>query len=49
MEAPVDCRDNDFHKGGKWTGSFVGIYTSSNGSKSNNSADFDWFEYKENK
>ncbi|SNR77943.1 alpha-N-arabinofuranosidase [Lutibacter agarilyticus] len=49
MKKPIDCRDNNFYKGGKWTGAFVGIYTSSNGSQSNNNADFDWFEYKENK
>lgn len=49
MEKAVDCRNNDFHKGGKWTGAFVGIYASSNGESTSNTASFDWFEYKENK
>jgi alpha-N-arabinofuranosidase len=47
MAKDVDCRNNDFHKGGRWTGSFVGIYASSNGEQSDNKAFFDWFEYKE--
>lgn len=45
----IDCRDNNFYKGGRWTGSFVGVYTSSNGESSDNYADFDWFDYRENK
>ena len=30
---------------GRFTGTFVGMYASSNGKESNNSALFDWFEY----
>jgi alpha-N-arabinofuranosidase len=49
IENEVDCRENDFHKGGIFTGAFVGIYASSNGEHSNSVAYFDWFDYKENK
>jgi len=42
----IDCTSNDFVKGGKWTGSFVGMYASSNGKPSTAFVDFDWFDYK---
>jgi len=42
----IDCTTNDFVKGGKWTGSFVGVYASSNGETSTSSVDFDWFDYQ---
>jgi alpha-N-arabinofuranosidase len=31
---------------GGFMGTFVGVYASSNGKKSDNIAKFDWFEYK---
>lgn len=35
-----------FAKGvGRFTGTFVGMYATSNGNKSDNSALFDWFDY----
>ncbi len=34
---------------GGYTGTILGLYASSNGIDSSNYADFDWFEYKENK
>jgi alpha-N-arabinofuranosidase len=33
---------------GRFTGTFIGLYASSNGIKSKNYADFDWFEYENN-
>ena len=30
---------------GGFTGAYLGMYASSNGTPSNNTADFDWFEY----
>ena len=34
---------------GRFTGTFIGMYASSNGVTSSNHVDFDWFEYKEEK
>jgi alpha-N-arabinofuranosidase len=34
---------------GRFTGTFIGMYASSNGTKSNNYVDFDWFEELKNK
>jgi xylan 1,4-beta-xylosidase len=31
---------------GRFTGTIIGMYTSSNGKESKNYADFDWFEYQ---
>ena len=45
----VDCTANGFIAGGKWTGTLVGMYASSNGQPSKNHADFDWFEYRKGK
>jgi alpha-N-arabinofuranosidase len=33
---------------GRFTGTFIGIYASSNGAASDNHADFDWFDYQNN-
>lgn len=45
----VDCSSNGFVAGGKWTGSFVGMYVSANGQPGKNHADFDWFDYQKAK
>ncbi len=41
-----DGRFLGYPKADRFTGTFIGMYASSNGSDSNNYADFDWFEYK---
>ena len=43
---PVDGRVLSTPVAGGVTGAYIGMYASSNGKDSKNSADFDWFEYK---
>ncbi len=43
----VDGRILSTPVAGGFTGAYVGMYASSNGRSSTNTADFDWFEYKE--
>ena len=42
----IDCVSNNFVKGGVFTGTFVGMYASSNGNETKSYADFDWFDYR---
>jgi xylan 1,4-beta-xylosidase len=44
---PVDGRILSTDVAGGFTGVYFGLYASSNGTDSQNYADFDWFEYKE--
>jgi alpha-N-arabinofuranosidase len=41
----VDGRTLSRSNAGGFTGTYIGLYTSSNGTTSNNYADFDWFTY----
>jgi alpha-N-arabinofuranosidase len=45
--ATVDGRLLSSHPAGVFVGTFVGMYASSGGRRSENHADFDWFEYRE--
>jgi alpha-N-arabinofuranosidase len=44
----VDGRILSPDTAGGFVGTYIGMFASSNGNYSDNAADFDWFEYKEN-
>ena len=44
---PADGRVLSTPVAGGFTGAYLGMYASSNGNSSRNTADFDWFEYRE--
>ncbi|MDD4921245.1 MAG: glycoside hydrolase family 43 protein [Bacteroidales bacterium] len=45
LKDKVDGHMLGIEQAGPFTGTFIGMYASSNGMKSTNQADFDWFEY----
>ena len=46
LAGKVDGRFMGMEGAGRFTGTFIGMYASSNGSDSRNTADFDWFTYR---
>ena len=46
LKENVDGRTLSRTNAGGFVGTYIGMYASSNGKKSGNVADFDWFEYK---
>ncbi len=49
LHADVDGRLLGLAGAGRFTGTFIGMYASSNGLQSKNFADMDWFDYREMK
>ncbi|WP_245966493.1 glycoside hydrolase family 43 protein [Sphaerisporangium album] len=47
LGAPVDGRVLSTSTAGGFIGAYIGLYTTSEGTPTTNTADFDWFEYRE--
>jgi alpha-N-arabinofuranosidase len=48
MVGTAETKDLSTEAIGGFTGTYIGMYASGNGSNNTNSADFDWFDYEEN-